>query len=196
MTACTCHIHVSGNTKNGRTGPYCGLLRHTHRHTHTVCISRPFLGVCRCGECLTFLIGVNEVVLYGCGTWSLTLREERRLRVFDNKVLKEIFGHKGDEVTGYWRKLHNEELNDPYTSPNIVWVITSRKNEMGGACSAYGREERRTQGFSGGNLRERDHLGDPGVDGRIILRWIFKNERGRHELDFVWLEIGTGGGHL
>ena len=54
------------------------------------------------------------VVLYVCETWSLTLREERRLRVFDNRVLRGIFGSKRDEVTGEWRKLHNEELNDLY----------------------------------------------------------------------------------
>ena len=51
-------------------------------------------------------------VLYGCGTWSLILREESRLRVFKNRVLRRIFGPKRDEVTGEWRKLHNEELND------------------------------------------------------------------------------------
>ena len=64
-------------------------------------------------------------VLYGCETWSLTLREERRLRVFENGVLRRIFGPKRDEVTGEWRKLHNEELNDLYCSPNIVRVIKS-----------------------------------------------------------------------
>ena len=55
---------------------------------------------------------ILPVVLYGCETWSLTLREERRLRVFENKVLRRVFGRKGDEVTGEWRKLHNEELRD------------------------------------------------------------------------------------
>jgi hypothetical protein len=55
-----------------------------------------------------------RVGLYGCETWSLTLREESRLRAFENKVLRRVFGSKGDEVTGEWRKLHNEELNDMY----------------------------------------------------------------------------------
>jgi len=64
-------------------------------------------------------------VLYGCETWSLTLRKERRLRVFENGVLRGIFGPKRDEVTREWRKLHNEELYDLYYTPNMVRVIKS-----------------------------------------------------------------------
>jgi hypothetical protein len=67
------------------------------------------------------------VVLYGCKTWSLTLREEHRLRVFENKMLRRIFGPKRDEVTGGWRKLHNEELCELYSSPNIIKIIKSRR---------------------------------------------------------------------
>ena len=66
-------------------------------------------------------------MLYGCETWSLTLREEHRLRVFENRVLRRIFGPKRDGVTRECRKLHNEEMNDPYCSPNIVRVIKSRR---------------------------------------------------------------------
>jgi hypothetical protein len=66
-------------------------------------------------------------VVYGCETWSLTLREEPGLRVFENRELRTIFGPKRDEVTGEWRKLHNEELNNLYCSPNIVRVINSRR---------------------------------------------------------------------
>ena len=69
---------------------------------------------------------ILAVVLYGCETWSLTLREERKLRVFENIVLRRISGPRRDEVTGEWRRLHNEELNDLYTSPNFVRVIKSR----------------------------------------------------------------------
>ena len=66
---------------------------------------------------------IFPVVLYGCETWSLTLRDERKPRVFENRVLRRIFGPRRDEVTGEWRRLHNEELNDLYCSPNIVRVI-------------------------------------------------------------------------
>jgi len=74
-------------------------------------------------------------------TWSLTLREERRLRLFENRVLRRIFGPKRDEVTGEWRKLHNEELNDLYSSPIIVRVIKSKRIRWAGhvACMGEGR---------------------------------------------------------
>ena len=66
---------------------------------------------------------ILPVVLYGCETWSLTLREERRLRVFENRVLRRVFGPKRDVVTGEWRKLRDEELSDLYSLPNIVREI-------------------------------------------------------------------------
>ena len=66
-------------------------------------------------------------VLYGCETWSLTLREERRLSVFEKRVLRRVFGPKKDEVTGDWRKLHNEELSDLYSLQNILRVVKSRR---------------------------------------------------------------------
>jgi len=69
---------------------------------------------------------ILPVVSYGCETWSLTLREERKLRVFENMVLRRIFGPRRNEVTGKWRRLNNEELNDLYSSPNIVRVIKWR----------------------------------------------------------------------
>ena len=73
------------------------------------------------------IIGLLPVVSYGCETWSLTLREEHRLRVFENKVLKKIFGSKKDEITGEWRKLHNSELHALYSSPNIIMSLESRR---------------------------------------------------------------------
>ena len=75
---------------------------------------------------------ILAVVLYECETWSLTMREERLVRVFENRVLRRIFGVKRDEVTGEWRKLHNEELNGLYSSPNIARVITSRRMRWAG----------------------------------------------------------------
>jgi hypothetical protein len=70
---------------------------------------------------------ILPVVLYGCGTWSLTLKEEHRLRVFENRVVRRIFRPKRDEVMGEWRKLHNEELRDLYSSPSIIRIIKLRR---------------------------------------------------------------------
>ena len=85
---------------------------------------------------------ILPVVLYRCETWSLTLREKHRLRVFENRVLRRIFGTMRDGVTGQLRKLHNEELNDLYSSPNIVWMIKSRRMRWAGhvARIAEGRD--------------------------------------------------------
>jgi hypothetical protein len=137
---------------------------------------------------------ILPVVLYGCETWSLTLREEQRLRVFENRVLRRICGPKRDEATGEWRRLHNEELNDLYSSPNIIRVIKSRRVRWAGHVARMGGKEVHT-GFCWGDLREGDHLGDPGVNGRIILKWIFKNWDGAWT-GLSWLRIGTGGGIL
>ena len=87
-----------------------------------------------------YRIRILPVVLYGCETWSLTLREERKLRVFENMVLRTIFGPRRDEVTGEWRRLHNEELNDLYSSPNIVRVIKSRRMRWTGHVARMGEE--------------------------------------------------------
>ena len=84
---------------------------------------------------------ILPVVLYGCETWSPTLREERRLRVFENRVLRRIFGPKKDETTGGWRKLHNEELNNLYSSPNIVRVIKLRRMKWAGHVAHMGKRK-------------------------------------------------------
>jgi hypothetical protein len=79
-------------------------------------------------------------VLYGFETWSLELRQERKLRVFENMVLRRIFGPRRDEVTGNWRRLHNEEPNDLYCSPNIVWMIKWRRMRWAGHVARMGEE--------------------------------------------------------
>ena len=81
---------------------------------------------------------ILSVVLYGCETWSLTLREERRLRVFENSVLRGIFGSKMDVVAGEWRKLHNDELNDLYCSHNNIWVVKWRRMRWAGHVARKG----------------------------------------------------------
>ena len=115
--------------------------------------------------------------------------------MFKNRVLRRVFGPKRDEETGKWRKLHNEELSDPYSLPNIVRVVKLRRMRWAGHVARMGDGEGCT-GFWWENLRERDHWGDPDADGRIILRWIFRKLEGVVGTGCSWLRIGTGGGHL
>jgi hypothetical protein len=112
---------------------------------------------------------ILQVVLYGSETWSLTLREEHRLRVFENRVLRRIFGPKREEDVS-WRKLHDDELHSLYSSPNIVRVIKSKRMRGAGHVARMGRGEVFT-GFWLGGPKGRDHWEDLGVGGRITLRW-------------------------
>jgi hypothetical protein len=128
---------------------------------------------------------ILPVVLYGCDNWSLTLREEHRLKVFENRVLRTIFGLKRDEVTGKWRKLHNNELCDLYSLPSVIRIIKLRMRWMGnvarmggkGTCISYWWESRR---------RKRPL-------GRPRPRWVgsWRGGMGRCGLD--WSGSGTGG---
>ena len=93
---------------------------------------------CKDQDIYIYIIIILPVVLYGFETWSLTLREESKLRVFENMVLRRIFGPRSDEVTGECRRLHNEELNDLYSSPNIVRVIKSRRMRREGHVTGMG----------------------------------------------------------
>jgi hypothetical protein len=103
---------------------------------------------------------ILPVVLYGCETLSLTLREERRLKVFENRVLRRIFGPKRDEVTGGWRKLHNEEVHGLYSSPSIVRVIKARRMRWAGHVARMG-EVRGAYSILVGRPEGRRPLGRP-----------------------------------
>jgi hypothetical protein len=107
---------------------------------------------------------IFPVVLYGCKTWSLTMWKERKLRGVENMVLR-LFGPRRAEVTGEWRRLHNEELNVLYCSPNVVQVIKSRRMRWAGHVERMG-EDRGCRGSWWGNRREGDHWGRP------MRRWV------------------------
>jgi hypothetical protein len=115
--------------------------------------------------------------------------------VFENRVLRRVFGPRRGEVTGEWRKLHNEDLNDLYSLPNIVRVVKSRRMRWAGHVARMG-EGRGMHRVLVGKLEVRRPLGYPDVDGRIILRWIFRKWEGIVGTGWSGLRIGTGGGHL
>jgi hypothetical protein len=124
-------------------------------------------------------------VLYGCETWSLTLREEQRLRVFENRVLRRILGPKRDEATGDWRRLHNEELHDLYASPNIIRVIKSRRLRWAGHVARMG-EERGAYRILVGRPEGRRPLGRP------RRRWVDDIKMDIREVgweDMNWIEL-------
>ena len=104
-------------------------------------------------------------------------------------------GLRRTRLTGEWKKLHNEWINDLYCSSNTVRVIKSRRMRWVGHVARMGRGQAYT-GFWCGNLREIDHLGDPGVDGTIILRWMFKKNNVGVRTRSSWLRIGSGVGLL
>jgi hypothetical protein len=103
---------------------------------------------------------ILSVVLYGCETWSITLREKRGLKVFENRVLRRIFERKNDKVTGEWRKLHNEKLHILYSSPIIIKQIKSRRMRLAGHVARMG-EERKVHKVLMGNQEGKRPLGRP-----------------------------------
>ena len=111
--------------------------------------------------------------MYGRETWSLTLREERRLRVFENRVLRRVFGPKMNEVRWEWRKLHNEELNDQYSLPIIVRAIKSRIMRWVGHVARMG-EGRGVYRILVGKHEAKRPLGRPRRRWGIKVRWISK----------------------
>jgi hypothetical protein len=112
------------------------------------------------------------VVLYGCRTWSLTVREEHKLRVFENRVLRRILGPPRDGVAGDWRKLHNEDLHNLYSSPSIIKIIKSRRMRWAGHVARMGRRGTCIVYWEE-SQKERDHEEDRDVGGWITLRWTF-----------------------
>jgi hypothetical protein len=107
---------------------------------------------------------ILPVVLYGCENWSLTLREQKRLRVLENRVLRRIFGLKRDEVMGEWRKLHNGELHNLHSAPNIIRQIKQRRTRWAGHVACIG-EERKVYRVLVGRLKGKR------PPGRLRHRW-------------------------
>jgi hypothetical protein len=122
---------------------------------------------------------IFPVVLYGCETWSLILGKEHRLKVFENRVLRRTFGEKTDEVTGGWRKLHNEELHNFYSSPSIIRMITSRRMPWAGHAARIG-EKWNAYRIVVGNAEGKRPLG------RLRRRWV-------DNIKVDLKEIGWGG---
>jgi hypothetical protein len=128
---------------------------------------------------------ILPVVLYGCETWSLSLKEEHRLRVFENRVLRRILGPKRDEVTGEWRKLHNKELRDLYSSPSIIRIIKSRRLKWTGHLARMG-EKRNAYRLLVGKPEGKKPLGRP------RRRWVYNitmdlGEVGWGDVDWIGL---------
>jgi hypothetical protein len=114
---------------------------------------------------------IMPVVLYGCETWSLTLREEHSLRVFENRALRRILVPQRDEVTGEWRKLHSEKLHNLYSSQDIIMHIKSRRMRWAGHVTRVG-EERKVYKVLVVKPEGKNHLEDHSIDGRMGSEWI------------------------
>jgi hypothetical protein len=128
---------------------------------------------------------------FGCETWSLTLREENRLRVFESRVLRRIFGPKRDLETGGWRKLHNEELHNLYSSPSIIRVVKSRRMRWARHVARMGEKR------SACRILVRKAEGKKPC-GRPRRRWVDNIKMDLREIGFglMWLRIGTSGRFL
>jgi hypothetical protein len=130
---------------------------------------------------------ILPVVLYGCETWSLTLREEHRLRVFENRFLRRIFGPKRDEVTGEWRKMHNEELHNLYSSPDIIRQVKSTRMRWAGHVARMG-DERKVYKVLVGKPEGKRPLGRPRR--RMGSEWILGRLAWGVWIGFDWLRAG------
>jgi hypothetical protein len=110
---------------------------------HSYCIYFNYIVAVCFGQVTIYKTIILPVALYGCETWSLTVREEHKLRVFENRVLRRIFRPKRDGLTGGWRKPHNKELHNLYSSPSIIRIIKSRRMRWAGHVARMGSEEER-----------------------------------------------------
>jgi hypothetical protein len=125
---------------------------------------------------------ILQVVFYACETWSIILSEKHRLRLFENRVLRGIFGPKKDELTGEWRKL--------YSSPGIIRQIKSRRMRWVGHVARMG-EGRNVYRVWVGKPKRKDHLKDQGIDGRMGSKWTLGKLAGGVCVGFTWLRVGT-----
>jgi hypothetical protein len=139
--------------------------------------------------CITVILPL----LYGCETWFLTLREEHKMRVSENMVLRKIFGAKRDKVTGEGRRLCDGQLNDLYCSPNIIWVMKSRIMRWAGHVARM-RDRRCAYKILVGRPDGKRPFGRPMHRREDNLKLIFKRWDG--EAGLPWLRKGTGGGYL
>jgi hypothetical protein len=138
---------------------------------------------------------ILPAVLYGCETWSLTLRKAHRLRVFENRVLRRIFGPKRDEVTGEWRKLHNDKLHNLSLSPDIIRQVKSRVMRWAGHVARMG-EERKVYKVLVGKPEGKRPLGRPRHMWEDGVRMDLGEIGWGVWIGFDWLRTGTGGGLL
>jgi hypothetical protein len=143
----------------------------------------------------TYKTIILPVVLYGCETWSLTLRKEHRLRVFENRVLRRIFGPKRDEVTGECRKLHSEELHNLYSSPDIIRQVKSRRMRWAGHVARMG-EERKAYKVLVRKPEGKRPLGRPRRRWEDGVRMDLREIGLEVWIGFDWLRIWAGGGLL
>jgi hypothetical protein len=134
-------------------------------------------------------------ILYGCKIWSLTIREEQTQKAFQNRVLRRILATRRDETIDGWRKLHNEELHNLYSSTYIMTIIKSKRMRWAGHA-AYIWRSGMHRGFLWESRKERDHQEDLYVGGKIILKYVLEKCDGMLWIGLIQLRIGARGGLL
>jgi hypothetical protein len=137
----------------------------------------------------------HSFIVSPCETWSLKLRQEHRLKVFEKRVLRRIFGLKKNDVTGQRRKLHSGELHNLYSSPYTIRQIKSRRMRWAGHVARVG-EGRIVYRVLVGKPEGKEHLKEQGVEGRMGSKWTLGRLVGGIWSGFSWLRIGTVGGLL